>query len=1210
MGCFFVSLTTAADADTGSANDVQPIARWEFDKLPVGDLSGQVTVDSQGPALPLYPDFDSDNHALSLKSPAYVVLSDDSDEKFDFGDGDWITAEAWVKVNSLADNAYIAGKGRTKLSGSKGRDQNWAFRLRKRNGQASLNFLFHSQDSEDAKGQFHRWTSKNGFGIGVGWHHVAVAYQFGNPDSIVGFIDGQRTSGSWDLGGKTTRPPMKTQSPVWIGSAMGGSKGNSFDGQIDNLAIYRDRVSDDVLGKRFRFSPPKIDRSDLPSDVNLQSKVAVELLGPFNGHGRVPVMLEPRKTLWLQDTLAMTRLPFRYDAWGVRDDWTTDDKKTMLARAWTEINLEPGDYQLLVRSRGYSELFVDGDRVATTPAQVNRSGAHHVVDPLPAVSVPGMRPHAMNDHEKIVAFHSDGGVHELRFDVIVGGKTYRLEFGETCVAIAREGEMFSLISHQGDYPLTDDGWARFSKQQSGSLARIDQENRQQRVAKSEPQWQKRHQFAKSNLISGSTKGHTIDSLIRDRIEQENARRSSVAEANGARPDANDFYAKSVQPILSSHCSRCHGDKRQGELSVFDRENLLVGGESGESAIAPGDLDASYLWELVSAGADDYRMPPKGDGLSKQELAVIKKWIRDGAAMSVAVEPAIVETPVVDEATFLRRLFVDTVGVPPTLSEAKAYLANSAGSSADRRNELIDRMLDDVRWADNWVGYWQDVLAENPNLLKPTLNNTGPFRYWIHEALVDNKPIDRFATELIQMRGSKWSGGAGGFAIASQNDVPMAAKAHVIATAFMGVEMKCARCHDAPYHSWKQGDLFNLAAMLERKPIKLPATSTVPAAFFEKQERKSLIQVTLKPGETIHGEWPFAEFAPEIEASLLPADSDSRDRLALQVTASRRFAEVIANRVWKRLMGAAIVAPVDDWEGNPPSDPRLLAHLADTLIESDYDLKKLAKSIFKSQAYQRSASASVDEGRFFAGPYRRRMSAEQIVDSAFHVVGQSMQTEQLTMDVEGTLPAKSFLNFGFPQRSWEFTTLANERDRPSLALPRIQAIADVLRAFGWRNSRPEPTSDREEAPNLVQPGALANGTLGVWLTGLSDRSGLTSLMTQPQDVTSLVDDLFLQLLTRYPTDAEREKFTGLLRDGFDQRVKELSMADLLAPTPKRFRYVSWSNHLNGDANVIKVQMTELARKGDPLTKRLDPDWRARAEDAVWALINSPEMIVIP
>ena len=90
-----------------------------------------------------------------------------------------------------------------------------------------------------------------------------------------------------------------------------------------------------------------------------------------------------------------------------------------------------------------------------------------------------------------------------------------------------------------------------------------------------------------------------------------------------------------------------------------------------------------------------------------------------------------------------------------------------------------------------MGYWQDVLAENPGILKPTLNNTGPFRRYLHQAFSDNKPFDRYATELIRMEGSRLFGGPAGFGLATQNDAPMAAKAHVLAKAFLAADMKCA-----------------------------------------------------------------------------------------------------------------------------------------------------------------------------------------------------------------------------------------------------------------------------------------------------------------------------------------------------------------------------------------------------------------------------------
>jgi hypothetical protein len=167
-----------------------------------------------------------------------------------------------------------------------------------------------------------------------------------------------------------------------------------------------------------------------------------------------------------------------------------------------------------------------------------------------------------------------------------------------------------------------------------------------------------------------------------------------------------------------------------------------------------------------------------------------------------------------------------------------------------------------------MGYWLDVLAENPNLINPTLNNTGPFRWWIHESLLDNKPLDLFVTELVRLEGSERFGGPAGFGVASQNDVPMAAKGIILSSAFLGVEMKCARCHDAPTHTSKQKDLFELAAMLATKPIKLPATSSVAMDHLRVGGREPLIEVTLAPGTTVAPAWPFAEFCDETTAAAL------------------------------------------------------------------------------------------------------------------------------------------------------------------------------------------------------------------------------------------------------------------------------------------------------------------------------------------------------
>lgn len=1171
--------------------------RWTFDEVLPGEVHGAAEISSADLAAPRYPDFEPGNRVLTLESPSWIRIPDDpATPRLDFDNGDSVTFEAWVRVDEMGENVCLVGKGRTAASGPHSLNQNWALRLRKMKGRACVNFLFRSRKSDDHAGDWHRWTATTGFAPGRRWHHVAVSYKFGEPDSIRGFQDGKRVKGVWDMGGATAEPPVVDDDDVWIGSTMAGAKGNSLHGALDNVMIHRRIVAEEELVSRYRWTPPPVVPPAIP-----RGEVIVQLFGPIDSIREMPQETDAPLTEWHQPAMGFTGLPHKYDSWGVREDWGS----TLLVRAWTEIDLPAGTWQLLARSRGMSRLTVDGKVLLTTRPQPNRGGAHHVVDDLPDVPFPGMRPHAMSDDEEVVEFTSDGQRHRILYEIIVGGPGYRAEFGETCLAIAPPDSMFQIVSEVSQYPLTDSGWQAFFEQQSEYLAAMDRQNRQAANGQLADYWAQRHAHARDVLMQDKVPS-SIDQVIDRRIAEVNQRAAASGVAAVGDKDA-PFFSQHIQPIFDAHCIRCHGQKEQGGLLIVDRNRLLAGGESGQAAVIPGQPAESYLLQLVSAAPDDYRMPPKGPGLSPREVELLREWISHGADMPESQSQPIHQPDIVDDYTFLRRIFIDTVGVPPTLTESQLFLNDTA---SNRRERLVDRLLQDPRWADNWTGYWQDVLAENPNLLKPTLNNTGPFRYWIHEALSDNKPVDRFATELILMRGSTWNGGAAGFSVASQNDVPMAAKSHVIGSAFLGVNMKCARCHDAPYHQWKQGDLFQLAAMLNRSTLKLPASSTVPPAFFEKQERKSLIEVSLKPGAEIQSHFPFAELAPAVDAALLLRPSDTREQLAAQVTSSRRFAEVLANRIWKRLMGAGLVEPVDDWEGNPPSDPELLQTLADHLIAANYDLRQFARQIFISRVYQRQATdVPTRHERHFAGPGRRRMSAEQIVDSAFHAVGQHMQTEQLTLDREGTLPADRFLNFGYPQRSWEFTTLANERDRPSLALPRAQAIIDVLKAFGWRDSRPEPETEREETPNLIQPAILANGTLGVWLTRLTDDSGLTQLMLRKQSVDELVDQLYLTVLTRRPTPQEREDFVALLKPGFQERVVPASEVGT-APEERRFRYVSWSNHLNSEANVIKMEMQELVRQGPPPTRYLRPEWRSRAEDAVWSLLNSPEMVLIP
>ncbi|QDU82887.1 hypothetical protein Pla110_46500 [Polystyrenella longa] len=568
-----------------------------------------------------------------------------------------------------------------------------------------------------------------------------------------------------------------------------------------------------------------------------------------------------------------------------------------------------------------------------------------------------------------------------------------------------------------------------------------------------------------------------------------------------------------------------------------------------------------------------------------------------------VEP----TETMSDFEFVRRASLDVIGLVPTPEMIAEFFADQ---TVDRRANYLDRLLKHSGWADHWVSYWQDALAENPNVINPTLNNTGPFRYWLEESFRDNKPFDQLVTELVMMEGSQYYGGPAGFAIASQNDSPMAAKAHILGQAFLGMNMKCARCHDAPFHDFGQRDLFQMAAMLKRGPEKVPATSTLNVD--PETLANMLIVVSIKPGEAMPPEWPFAaDYPVESVDSFLQKPSDTREQLAWKITSPEndRFSKVIVNRVWHRLMGRGLVEPIDDWELGTNSHPELINFLAREFMLHGYDLKYITRLIMTSAAYQRKPAVDDSQMELFAGPSRRRMRAEQLVDSLFSVAGKSFNTEDMNIDVDGNRQEVVSRNFGSPERAWEFTSLSNERDRPSLTLPGVQTMINVLENFGWRPSRQDPLTYREESPSVLQSSILSNGVVAKRITQLSEDSRFTALAMQNLSVEEYVKQVYLTLLTREPTDEESRLFSEYLQPGFESRRIPGAEAGPMPMRPLRDG-VSWSNHLKPRANELKIEYEDKIQIGDPPTTLLETDWRERAEDMLWALLNSPEFVLIP
>jgi Protein of unknown function (DUF1553)./Protein of unknown function (DUF1549)./Planctomycete cytochrome C. len=1231
MGVMGLALFTSL----GFADEVKPVAFWGFGQEESTPLHshGGVHRDIPGPRPDTYPDFAPDNTAVRLdgKGARFTFADPGPDSPFDFTNGDQITLEAWVRIDQIGrgDNVYVIGKGRTGNPGFQKDNQNWALRVCERDGRICISFLFSSippaGTTPVGESNWHRWTSHQGFKKGPEWHHIAIAYEFGKPESLVGVIDGKEVTGYWDAGGTTTQPPTVDDDEIWIGSALGGAPACSMRGDLDNIGIYRSRLPVAVLKSRYRGPNTEFSQGPLPEEMPElgqlpQGRVSVSFHEGMPAHFRWlndGESIPDPELKWETDAYLLDRLPHHYDNWGIRDNW----KGPVLVRMASDISLPPGKHRFLMRVRGLSRLWVNGKLIARSgPMKASQDGFEPMV-PVSPPPKPGMR---ILEHRQQEVF----GEYEVKGDepcrvvleTLAGGQAFRADPGETCVAVESvDGSTFNLLSPADNaLPLTDETVTSLLAKQEADLTRLDDQRRRAAAASQNSYWKKRHDLAREWVERNpapavpNNASHPVDAFLDAKIQS-----ALTASSKTTAEEAKQFY-NNVLPILREHCFRCHGERVKGGLQLNSLEAARRGGDSGLPAVQPGKPHDSEMIRRIRSTSADERMPPTGDGLTEDQITILEEWIAQGARWpAFPVRPEeVAYTPIVSDEAFIRRLYLDTVGLLPTEQEVREFLQDQ---SPDKRTVWIDRLLHDDRWADQWMGYWLDVLAENPTLINPSLNTTGPFRWYVYESLRDNKPIDRFVTELVLLRGTSAAGGSAGFGIAAENDSPFAAKGQILSSAFLGIELQCARCHDSPYHSTKQSDLYALAAMMERKPVTVPASSRVPAAFFEKQARSSLIQVSLKPGEPVPPVWPFAEAtgcqdSAELDA-LMWNPKDTRERLAVLITApqNERFAEVMVNRVWRRLIGAGIVEPADDWEGKAASHPDLLKWLAREFVANNYDLRYLSRLILTSQLYQREPVrpmvAVSPERQFFNAPIRRRMSAEQVIDSLHVAVGKKMDVEELTFSPEGGRAPGVRITLGVPDRAWKFVNLANERDRPSLSLPRARAIADIMEAFGWNGARQNPRTDREVEPNLLQPGVLQNSDAAVLFSRASVGSGLADLAVNATTPDQLLESLFLQILSRFPSDAERELLVPLLAEGFTERVLPESERESIS-RPKPLPVVTWSNHVQPEANTIAVELEQRARKGPPADPRLRPQWRECYEDVVWGMLNTSEFIWVP
>ena len=368
---------------------------------------------------------------------------------------------------------------------------------------------------------------------------------------------------------------------------------------------------------------------------------------------------------------------------------------------------------------------------------------------------------------------------------------------------------------------------------------------------------------------------------------------------------------------------------------------------------------------IPLGADTSKMP---EAINLVDTAVFGKLKQLGIPAS----------EVCDDATFLRRVSLDIAGTLPTSEEVQAYLADTA---ADKRDRLIDRLLDSPAYADQFANKWNFVLRNHKENGEDT-PGTVLFHQWLWDQIYNNTPYDQFVRSIVTASGDPQMNPA----VTWYRDVDSTEEqVEDTAQLFLGLRIQCARCHHHPFEKWSQDDYYGMAAFYGRVGKK-----TIPNGAANLRDRRVFHNEGVATASNPRSGKALKPTGLGTPAYDIPADSDPRVKLADWMSDPKNpfFAKSLVNRYWKHFFSRGIVEPEDDMRAtNPPSNPELLDSLASHFIQSGFDLKDLVRTICRSRTYQLSAlpnEFNANDKQNFSRYYPRRLSAEALYD-AFHLV---------------------------------------------------------------------------------------------------------------------------------------------------------------------------------------------------------------------------------
>ena len=557
-----------------------------------------------------------------------------------------------------------------------------------------------------------------------------------------------------------------------------------------------------------------------------------------------------------------------------------------------------------------------------------------------------------------------------------------------------------------------------------------------------------------------------------------------------------------------------------EVATIDTTGLLTSIRRGEAPILARYEGAYAATTLTVMGDRGEFQPSPFEAWTQIDELVAQKWER------VKVTPSDLS----DDATFLRRVYLDLTGLPPTSDQVRQFL-NDESETREKRSKVIDQLIGSDAYIDYWTNKWADLLQVNRKFLG--VEGSVKFRDWIRTAIQENRPYDQFAHEILTATGSNNDNPPASYYKVLRNpEDTMENTTHL----FLGIRFNCNKCHDHPFERWTQDQYYEMASYFAQFSLvkdeasgdrKIGGTAVESAKpLFEKVVDKDSGEITHPTTKTnVVPKFPFELVSTTANEEITDNSNQSntrREQLASWITDSSNpyFARSYVNRLWGYLFGVGLIEPIDDIRaGNPPTNPALLDHLEQAFIDSNFDIAGMHRMICNSKTYQLSVESNQwneDDQINYSHALPRRLPAEVIYDSIHALTGATSSipgvpagTRAAALSDSGVKLADGFLqNLGRPVRE--------------------------------SSCECERSSELQLGPVM----ALISGpTIG---TAIADpKNELEKIVATFSDDRLMAEEIFLRALGRKPSEGEMKAFAGindLIRENHSSLKAELERAE--------------------------------------------------------------------